>query len=70
MRDVRIALDQNNTSEQLLADGDIDTLSLDEIVRSKILEAVRRVHTEAPPYMLESGHDFGDELYWADKNSG
>ena len=32
MRDVRIALDQNNTSEQLLADGDIDTLSLDEIV--------------------------------------
>lgn len=70
MRDVRIALDQNNTSEQLLSDGDIDTLSLDEIVRSKILEAVRRVHTEAPPYMLEGGHDFGEELYWADLNSG
>ena len=70
MRDVRIAMDQNNTSYQLLADGDIDTLSLDDIVRSKIPEAVRRVHTAAPTYMLESGHYFGDELYWADKNSG
>ena len=70
MRDVRIAIDQNMTSEQLLAEGDIDTLSLDDIVRSKILEAVRRVHTEAPPYMLEGGHLFGEELFWVGKGSG
>lgn len=70
MRDVRIALDQNNTSDQLLREGDVDTLGLDEIVRSKILEAVRRVHTEAPPYMLEGGHNFGENLYWSDLNSG
>lgn len=70
IRDVRIALDHNNTSAQLLLEDDIDTLTLEEIIRSKIVEAVRRVHTDAPPYLLEEGHNFGDELYWADMNSG
>lgn len=69
-RDVRIAIDENKTSEQLLAEEDVDTLSLDEIIRSKILEAVRRVHTDAPPYMLEGGHHFGDAIYWESLNSG
>lgn len=53
MRDVRICLDQNMTSEQLLQDDDVDTLALDDIVRSKILEAVVRVHSNAPTYLLE-----------------
>lgn len=70
IREVRIALDHNNTSAQLLTEDDIDTLTLEEIIRSKIVEAVRRVHTDAPPYLLEEGHNFGDELYWADMNSG
>ena len=70
MRDVRVCLDQNMTSEQLLATDDIDTLSLDEIVRSKILEAVRRVHIQAPVYLLEQGHNFGDAVYWGDQESG
>ena len=47
MRDVRVCLDQNMTSEQLLQTDDIYTLALDDIVRSKILEAVVRVHTNA-----------------------
>ncbi len=69
-RDVRICLDQNMTSEQLLQTDDIDTLSLDDIVRSKILEAVVRVHTNAPTYLLEQGHNFGDAIYWGDLESG
>lgn len=70
MRDVRVCLDQNMESDQLLLTGDVDTLSLDEIVRSKILEAVVRVHTKAPTYLLESGHNFGDAVYWGDMESG
>lgn len=70
MRDVRVCLDQNMTSEQLLQTGDIDTLSLDDIVRSKILEAVVRVHTVAPTHLLEAGHNFGDAIFWGDLESG
>lgn len=70
MRDVRVCLDQNMTSEQLLQTDDIDTLSLDDIVRSKILEAVVRVHTAAPTHLLEAGHNFGDAIFWGDLESG
>lgn len=69
-QDVRIAIDENKTNEQLLGDEDIDTLSLNEIVRSKIEEAVRRVETTAPTFLLEEGHTFGDSVYWEDNNSG
>lgn len=69
-RDVRIAIDQNMTSEQLIATEDIETLSLAEIVRSKILEAVVRVHSNAPTYLLEEGHNFGDAVFWGDFESG
>lgn len=69
-QDVRIAIDENKTSEQLLGDEDIDTLSLNEIVRSKIEEAVRRVETTAPTFLLEEGHTFGDSVYWEGNNSG
>ncbi len=68
--DVRIAIDENKTSEQLISDEDIDTLSLNEVIRSKIVEAVRRVESSAPAYLLEEGHDFGDAVYWEDKCSG
>lgn len=70
MRDVRVCIDQNMTSEQLVLTEDADTLALDDIVRSKILDAVTRVHKTAPAYMLEEGHTFGDAVYWGDKESG
>lgn len=70
MEDVRVCLDQNMDSGALIESGDIDTLSLDEIIRSKIVEAVQRVHTAAPYYLLEQGHNFGEELYWGDMESG
>lgn len=70
MRDIRICLDQNMTSKQLLQTEDVDTLSLDDIVRSKIEEAVARVHKIAPTCMLEEGHDFVDAVYWGDLESG
>lgn len=70
LQDVRIAIDQNMESESLIESGDIDTLSLDEIIKSKITEAVRRVHLEAPNYLLEGGHNFGDTVYWRELESG
>lgn len=70
MQDVRICLDQNMTSDALLELGDIDTLALDDIIRSKILEAVQRVHIDAPNYLLEGGHNFGDAVYWRELESG
>lgn len=63
-RDVRIAIDENKTSEQLISDEDIDTLSLNDIIRSKIVEAVRRVESSAPVHYLEEGHVFGRNVYW------
>lgn len=63
-RDVRIALDQNMRSAALVEIGDVDTLALNDIIRSKIVEAVKRVHSGAPPYLLDGGYNFGDEIYW------
>ena len=55
LRDVRIAIDENKTNEQLIEDEDIDTLMLDDIIRSKI---------------VESGVPFGDAVYWRNQHSG
>lgn len=69
-KDVRIALDRNMSSDRLAELGDVDTLSLDQVIISKIAEAVERVHSEAPSYLLESGHNFGGEVYWGKMGSG
>ena len=70
LQDVRVCIDQNASSESLLNEGDADTLSLDDIIRSKILESIQTVHLEAPNYLLENGHNFGDAVYWGDQESG
>ena len=70
MQDVRICLDQNMESDALIESGDIDTLALEEIIKSKILEAIQRVHRDAPNYLLEGGHNFGDAVYWRELESG
>ena len=70
MQDVRVCLDQNMTSDALIDTGDIDTLALEEIIRSKILEAVQRIHLIAPNHLLEGGHNFGDAVYWRELESG
>lgn len=63
-RDVKVAIDENKMSAPLFAEEDIDTLSLEDIVRSKIVEAVRRVITIAPTYLLDGGELFGEAVYW------
>lgn len=69
-KDVRVAIDQNMTSETLANLGDIDTLSLNDIIKSKVVDAVKRVHSEAPAYLLDGGYNFGDAVYWKELESG
>ncbi|MCU6767833.1 hypothetical protein OCV73_02525 [Barnesiella propionica] len=65
-KSIRIAIDQNNSSTQLIVTDDIDTLTLDEIIENKIEDAVRIVEMSAPIYMLNSGNNFADAIYWED----
>ena len=60
-RAVRVAIDMNRGDEPLIMEGDTDTLTLDEIIYAKLADAVRLTEMEAPLFMLESGHDFGED---------
>lgn len=71
--DVRTCLDRNKVDTSLIVDGDEDTLSLNDIIVSKVVEAVERVESEAPYYLLEQGYNFDNEseaVYWEDQGSG
>lgn len=61
VEDVKVAIDENRNNEALLAEADIDTLSLDDIIYSKLATAARLVEMEAPLIMLESGHNFVED---------
>lgn len=63
-REIRIALDQNMNSTPLLDVGDIDTLSLDDIIESKIEDAARLVMRDAPLHLLDGGKAFGESIKW------
>lgn len=58
---IRIALDQNNVSTQLAAISDIDTLTIEQIIDSKLEEAARRVLLVAPYRLVGSGKKIPDE---------
>ena len=63
--EIRIALDQNKTSEQLFDTGDVDTLTLEEIIGSKIVDAARNVIRDAPSLLLDSGTSFAaSSIIW------
>ncbi len=69
IKDVRIAMDHNMQSDTLISIGDVDTLALDEIIKSKIVDAVKQIHASAPAYLLEYMHSFGDTgIQWDDDN--
>lgn len=68
--DVRVAIDMNRGDEPLFVEGDTDTLTLDEIIMAKLADAVRLVEMEAPATMLESGHDFGDNIFIGEDGKG
>lgn len=69
-KDVRIALDRNGSSDALADIGDVDTLTIDEIIISKIIEGIKHVHSTAPAYLLDGATSFAGIVNWGDKESG
>ena len=61
---VKVILDENTSSEALQNLGDVDTLTLEEIIESKVEDAARLVAMSAPLYMLDGGKAFGDSIGW------
>lgn len=71
VKDVRVAIDMNYSSGQLLEEGDMDTLGLNDIIHAKLADAVRMVGMEAPLHLLEQGHQFGRRnVFWKDAGKG
>ena len=51
--DIKVALDYNNSSIPLEMEGDIDTLTLEELIESKIEDAARAVVERAPLRLVD-----------------
>lgn len=64
VKEIRVALDMNNSSSALSALGDVDTLTVDEVIESKIEDAARCVVQSAPVNLLGNGKAFGDTIGW------
>ena len=64
--DTRIWTGHNREDRQLIAIGDPYTLSLDELIRSKVEIAARNVLLEAPASLLMPGYPIHTQLIWQD----
>lgn len=62
--EAKVALDENVDSSALSGLGDVDTLKLDEIVESKVVDAARIIESNAPAHLLDSGKAFGESIGW------
>lgn len=64
IEDVRIAIDENREAEPLIADGIPDTLTLKEIILSKIEDGVTFVEMDAPTELLDGGVQLQGDINW------
>lgn len=70
VRAVRVCLDEDAHGGVLAGEDDLDTLDLERMIRSRLLDGVRTVLVEAPVELLD-GHDFSEcSLFWGDQCSG
>ena len=76
VHDVKVCMDHDEVSVDFdvspLSDGLVEkhTVTMDDIIRQKLAQAIDRVHAAAPYHLLETGHNFGDAVYWGDMESG
>lgn len=76
VHDVKVCIDLDEVSVDFdvspLSDGLVEkhTVTMDDIIRQKLAQAIDRVHAAAPYHLLETGHNFGDAVYWGDMESG
>ncbi len=66
--DVRVAIDMNRTNKQLITAADQETLLLNDIIESKLCDAIRLTELECPVSMLESGIDCSDRTHDIDSS--
>lgn len=64
VRDARVVLDRNKNSQPLTSLGDIDTLTVDEIIESKVEDAARLVTANAAHYLLDAGKALTGGIAW------
>lgn len=55
VRDVRIAIDQNQDAESMENFGDVDTLDLSNLIKDKIEDAAKLIMKAAPLHMIGKG---------------
>lgn len=67
IRRVRIALDMNPSDGLLLEEENPETLSLEEIIRSRIEEGARITEMSAPALLLDSGKPLSGSISFKEK---
>lgn len=55
VRDVRIAIDQNQDAKSMENFGDVDTLDLSNLIKDKIVDAAKLIMKAAPLHMIGNG---------------
>lgn len=55
VRDVRIAIDQNQDAKSMENFGDVDTLDLSNLIKDKIVDAAKLIMKVAPLHMIGKG---------------
>lgn len=64
IKETKVAIDENVSSRPLASLGDVDTLTLDEIIHSKVEDAARLVHEGAAHYLLDEGKPLPTSVEW------
>lgn len=61
VKEVRVVLDHNMEDTKLKEFGDTNTLTLDEIIESKLIDAANVIGENAPYYMVDNATNWKDE---------
>lgn len=64
LAEIRVAMDMNSSDAVLTGLGDPETLTLDQLIRSKIADAARVVECAAPMHLIGPGQVFATTITW------
>lgn len=70
IREAKVAIDENVSSQALTALGDVDTLTLDDIIASKVEDAARLVLESAAHWLLGAGKALTGPVAWESQEEG
>ncbi len=70
VKEVRLAMDMNQTDSTLTGFNDTETLDLDQLIKGKLEAGARIVETEAPVWLLDSGKELTGNITISDATLG